>query len=162
MSKVRILGDEIYDYHETGDINYGEDASGWVESATEILGQFSGPGDIPLTEVTLTGTDDGTRINGTITNFSFDTAYVQSINASGFIRRDFLAAADQVEQFEVQGTFNGTELIASVTFTGDDTEFEFSIVGGQFNFSYLKLGANTDTVSIKFSASAVVDEDFFA
>ena len=162
MSTPRILRDEVYNYPDTGDSNYGEDASGWVEEATDILGTVSGPGDIATTEVTLTGTDDGTHINGNVTGMTFDTAYVQSIEVTGFITRDFSdATPTQVEQFTIKGAFNGTVLNFTVDYSGDDAELEFGITGGQFTFSYLKV-VNTDTVKCKYEASAIVDSDFFA
>jgi len=162
MSSTRILRDEIYEYPDTGDINYGEEASGWVEEATDILGNVSGPGDIPTTEVTLTGTDDGTHINGIITNLIFDTAYVQRVDITGFITRTFTdATPDRVEAFHSEGAYNGTSLNISTDFSGDDADLEFTVAGGQIGFSYLKI-VNTDTVTIKYKASAIVDEDFFA
>jgi len=171
MSSTRILGDEIYDYPDTGDINYGEEASGWVESATAILNGVSGPGDIPTTEVTLVGTLVGDRREGDVTNMTFNTAFVQSIEISGFIKRTYSdATPDQVEEFYIKGAYNGTTINFSVEYTGDDTEFEFSSNGGQFKFSYLDLHpaqitagptALNDVISVKFSAKAKIDEEYF-
>tara|TARA_R110000850_G_scaffold102504_4_gene211769 strand:+ start:935 stop:1423 length:489 start_codon:yes stop_codon:yes gene_type:complete len=162
MSKPLILGDEIYNYPTTGEINYGEEATGWAEDATKILGEVSGPGDIPTTEVTLVGTDDGTHINGVVTNMLFDTAFVQSMDITGFITRTYTdATPTQVEEFSIKGVYNGTDILFSVDYTGDDAELEFSTVGGQFNFKYLKITA-TDQVTIKYSAKAKIDESFFA
>lgn len=161
MSSNRILGDEVYEYPDTGDINYGEEASGWVEKATEILAEVTGPGDISTTEVTLSGSDTGTHIEGNITNLNFDTSFVQSITVNGFITRSYTdATPDQVEEFEIKGAYNGSVLNFSVDYTGDETELEFGVTGGQFTFKYLKI-ANTDTVKIKFSAKAKIDESFF-
>jgi len=171
MSSVRILGDEIYNYPDTGDINYGEEASGWVEGATDILGEVSGPGDIPTTEVTLEGTNTGTHIEGDITNMVFNTAFVQSISITGFIKRTYTdATPDMVEEFTIRGAYNGTVINFSVDYAGDDTEFEFSTNGGQFKFKYLEVHpdqvtagpALNDAVTIKYSAKAKVDESFFA
>ena len=162
MSKTLILRDEIYEYPDVGDSNYGEAATGWAKEATDILGNVSGPGDIATTEVTLTGTDDGTHINGTITGLTFDTAYVQRIEVSGFITRTFTdATPTQVEAITIIGVYNGSTLNVSVDFSGDDTELEFTVSGGQFGFKYLKV-ANTDEVKIKYKAVAIVSEDFFA
>lgn len=162
MSKTLILRDEIYEYPDVGDSNYGEDATGWAEEATDILGNVSGPGDIATTEVTLTGTDDGTHINGTITGLTFDTAYVQRIEVTGFITRTYTdATPDQVEEFTIKGSYNGSSLNPSVDYSGDDTELEFTVTGGQFGFKYLKINS-TDQVKIKFKATAIVDADFFA
>jgi hypothetical protein len=162
MSTNRVLGDEVYEYPDTGDINYGEEASGWVEKATEILAEVSGPGDISTTEVTLAGTDTGTHIEGNITNLNFDTSFVQSIDVSGFITRTYTdATPTQVEEFSIKGAYNGSVINFSSDLSGDDTELEFGVTGGQFTFKYLKV-TNTDTVKIKFSAKVKVDQDFFA
>ena len=135
--------------------------SGWAEEATSILGDVSGPGDIPTTEVTLVGTDTGTHIEGDIPKMSFDTAYVQSLEISGFITRTYTdATPDEVEYFDIGGAYNGTVTNHSVEYAGDDTELEFSTNGGQFRFKYLKK-ANTDKVTIKYSAKTKIDESFF-
>ena len=162
MSTPRILGDEVYQYPDTGDINYGEEASGWVEGATNLLNEVSGPGDIPTTQPpALSGATVSGRIEGNVPSLSFDTAYVQSIAVSGFITRTYSdATPTQVEEFAISGIYNGTDILFSVEYTGDDTEFEFSTVGGQFRFSYL-IVANTDQVTIKYSAKAKIDESFF-
>lgn len=161
MSKDLVVRDEIFPYPETGDINYGEPATGWAEAMTEIAEQVSGPADIPNTEVTLVGTVNGDRTEGTITNLKFDTAYTQSLVIEGFITRTFSdATPKKVEQFTIKGAFNGSVINFSVDYSGDETELDFSATGGQFNFSYENT-ANTDQVSIKFSARAKVDESFF-
>ena len=172
MSTTRILRDEIFEYPDTGDINYGEEASGWVEEATSILAEVSGPGDIATQKQTLIGTDTGTHIEGNISNLLFDTAYVQSIQISGHITRTYTdATPTQVESFTIQGAYNGTVINFSTEFSGDDVELEFSTNGGQFKFSYLQLhpdqvtpgpSITTDAVVIKFSAKAKIDEAFFA
>jgi len=162
MSIKLTLGDDVYDYPTTGTINYGEEATNWAEKVSAILRQISGPGDIPLTEVDLIGTDTGTEITGNITNLLFDTAFTQSIEVNGFLTRTYVdATPDQVEQFTIKGAYNGTEINFSVDYSGDDTEVEFSVVGGQFKFTYLKI-TNTETVKIKYSAKAIVDESFFS
>jgi hypothetical protein len=162
MSIKLTLGDDVYDYPTTGTINYGEEATNWAEKVSTILRQISGPGDIPLTEVDLIGTDTGTEITGNITNLLFDTAFTQSIEVNGFLTRTYVdATPDQVEQFTIKGAYNGTEINFSVDYSGDDTEVEFSVVGGQFKFTYLKI-TNTETVKIKYSAKAIVDESFFS
>lgn len=163
MSKNLILRDEVIPYPDEGDSNYGENATFWAEEVSDILGNVSGPGDIATTEVTLTGTDDGTHINGTITGLAFDTAYVQRIEVTGFITRSYNdgLTATQVESFSIKGAYNLDKLNVSVDFSGDDSELEFTVTGGQFGFKYLKI-ANTDSVQIKFKATAIVNSDFFA
>ena len=162
MSIKLTLGDDVYDYPTTGNINYGEEATAWAKRASGILGQVSGPGDIPTTEVDLIGTVSGGDTSGNVTNLLFDTAFVQSIEVRGFLTRTYVdATPDEVEHFTIKGAFNGTEINFTVDYSGDDTDVEFSAVGGQFRFTYLNK-ANTNTVRIKYSAKAVVDESFFS
>ena len=53
MSKTLILRDEIFEYPETGNINYGEEATGWAEEATEEVSCIaSGEVDIVTIRVT--------------------------------------------------------------------------------------------------------------
>ncbi len=172
MSKTRILGSEIFQYPETGDINYGEEASGWVGEATNILSGISGPGDIPTTQQTLLTPSGGTYTTGTIDKLVFNTAFVQSLEVSGFITRTYSdSTPKQVEYFKITGAYNGTVINYSVEYSGNETELEFTISGGQFGYSYLNLHPDqvtagptvtTSAVTIKFEASATVDESFFA
>lgn len=161
MPKNLIVVDEIYEYPVTGDNNYGEEATGWAEATTSVLAQISGPGDIPTTETNLIGISSGGYVTGDITNLSFDTAYVQSLIITGHITRTYIGGATEVESFSIEGVYNGTEINFSPDFSGDDVEMDFEVNGGQFRFKYLEI-ANTDTVVIKFSASAKVDEAYFA
>jgi len=168
MSIKLTLGDDVYDYPTTGTINYGEEATNWAEKVSVILRQISGPGDIPLTEKNLIGTDTGTEVTGNIVDLIFDITFTQSIEVNGFLTRTYFDTTpvseqipDQVEQFTIKGAYNGTEINFSVDYSGDDTEVEFSVVGGQFKFTYLKI-TNTETVKIKYSAKAIVDESFFS
>ncbi len=159
MSKNLTIRNRIFPYPTSGSSNYGEAATGWAEEATDVLGNVSGPGDIPTTEVTLSGTSDGTYTTGTITNLTFDTSFVQSIQVKGFITRSYNdATPTQVEFFTIEGAYNGTSVNYSVEFAGDDTDFEFTNSGGQFTFKYLDI-ANTDSVLVKFTASAIVDDN---
>ncbi len=159
MSTNLTLRNRIFPYPNTGDSNYGEAASEWAGEATDILGNVSGPGDIPTTEVTLSGSTDGTYTTGTITNLTFDTSFVQSIQVKGFITRTYTdATPTQVEFFTIEGAYNGTSVNYSVEFAGDETELQFTNTGGQFTFKYLDI-VNTDSVTIKFTASAIVDSD---
>lgn len=165
MSKNLTISDEVFPYPVEGDNNYGEAATAWAEAATNVLATVSGPGDIATTQVTLSGTSDGTYTTGTITNFSFDTSYVQSIEASGFIKRVYSDTTYIVERFDLKGIFNGTEIDFVPEFTSPDTNFDFTVSIGQFGFSYLDddaSGKTTSSVIIKFQAKAIVDSEFFA
>lgn len=161
MSKDLTIRDEIYPYPETGDSNYGEAATDWAEDVTDVLSDVSGPGDISTTEVILSGTSDGTYTTGTITNFNYDTNYVQNIEASGFITREYTdATPTEIESFRIFGNFNGSEIVFSVDYSGDDTDLEFTVSGGQFGFKYLDK-VNTDQVTIKFKSKVIIDSEYF-
>lgn len=161
MSVNITIGDEIIEYPETGDINYGEEATKFAVLAAGVLAEVRNAGDIATTEVNLTGTTDGTYTTGTITNLSFDTAFVQRIEIKGFVTRTFTVGDDKVESFLVQGSYNGSEINFTVIWDdGDDTEFEFTVSAGQFGFKYLD-DANDDIISIKFQAKTIIDTAFF-
>jgi len=162
MPKPLTVRDEIYQYPVEGDNNYAEEATGWAADITDVISQISGPGDIPTTEVNLLGTETSNVYEGNIPNFSFDTSYVQSIEATGHITRTYTdSTPTKVEHFEIRGAYNDTDINFSAFFSGDDTDFEFSVVGGQFRFRYIG-DPNQDIVKIKFSAKAKVDSGAFS
>lgn len=167
MSKNLTIRDEVFPYPEEGENNYGEAATDWAESVTDVLSDVTGAGDIGTTEVSpLNGTSDGTYTTGTITNFKYDTNFVQSIEASGFITRTYDDDSFIVENFTMNGVVNGTAVDFTVSFSGTDTNFDFTETAGQFGFSYLDddgaIGKDTASVSIKFKSNVIIDEDFFA
>lgn len=161
-SKKLQIGNEIFDYPITGSSNYGEEATGWAEAATEAIKEIKGPGDISTTEVILIGTDnmDGTS-TGFISGLQFDTSFVQRISVTGIITRDYTIVSGrtrEVESFVIEGAYNGVEFNISEEMVGDDTRVELFIVGGQFKFTSVN-DIDTQTLKIKFKASALVDEE---
>lgn len=161
MSKNLIVRDEVYEYPDTGDINYGEEATGWASALTSIAAEVSGPGDIPTTEVQLIGTLNSGYYEGDVNRLVFDTSFVQRIEVKGFLTRSFdNGDPTKVEEFEIKGTYNGSQFNITVEFSGDDTDVEFNTSGGQVTFRYLDV-ANTDQVRMKYNAKAIIDETFF-
>ena len=161
MSKTLVVGDEAYEYPDTGDINYGEAATGWAEAMTEIASEVSNQGDIPVTETVLVGSIVGLYTEGNITGMKFDSAYVQKIKIEGYIKRTYTdATPDKVEDFVIEGNYNGSQFNFSVNYAGDDTELEFSELSGQFKFKYLN-EANQDEVTVKFIAKTLIDSEYF-
>jgi hypothetical protein len=161
MSKNLVVGDEVYEYPDTGDINYGEEATNWAESITEIVQEIRGPGDIPITGISLIGASSGGFVTGDITKLTFDTAYVQRIEVTGFVTRTFSdATPTKVEGFVIEGAFNGSEINYTVEYSGEETELEITVSGGQFGFKYKEID-HTDQVSIKFRGKAQVNESYF-
>lgn len=163
MPKFLVVRDEVYEYPVEGENNYGEEATAWAADITDVVSEIAGPGDIATTEVSLVGTLNPQGFyEGNISGFSFDTTYVQSIEATGHITRTYTdSTAKKVEYFNLVGAYNDTEINFCVDFSGDDTDFEFSVVGGQFRFKYLR-DADQDTIIIKFSAKAKVDSGAFS
>lgn len=173
MSKKLIVGDEVYDYPDTGDGNYGENATGWAEDITSIAAEVRGPGDLPTQKTTnlKVGADDGDYITGTIKNLKFDTAYVQNLTITGFITRTYSdVTPTQIESFTIKGSYDGTQINFTVDYSGKETELEFTVTAGQFSYRYLKLHPDqdtagptlkTDTIIIKFQAKTQVDEAYF-
>ena len=166
MSVKLIVGNEEFDYPETGDINFGEEATGWAKAMTGIASEVRNQGDIPSTEITLTGTASGGFVTGNVPNLEFNTAFVQSIEVKGFVRRQYTPAsgkADEVEYIKIEGVYNGSELLIDTKFIGDDTRITFGTTGGQITFSY-ELDTPDDTlqVIIKYLAKTQIDEDFFS
>lgn len=161
MSKTLIVRDEAFEYPDTGDINYGEEATGWAEEMTSVAAEVSGPGDIATTETQLIGISNGEFVTGDVTRLTFDTAFVQKIEVTGFIKRTYNGdIPDQVEEVLIRGAYNGSEFNITVDFSGDDTEVEFSMNAGQVRFKYKEI-ANTNQVTFKYRANAIVDEAYF-
>jgi hypothetical protein len=167
-SKKLSVGNDTYDYPITGTNNYGEDATGWADAITEAVKEVIGPGDISTTEVALIGTDEGSSITGFIAGLQFDTAFVQRIRVEGILTRKYTVASglsSEVEAFVSEGAYNGSEFNITNDFSGDDTEVELFMDGGQYKFRYQKattadpIGDKTQQVSIKFKAKVLIDEE---
>jgi hypothetical protein len=138
MPKKLQVGDEIFDYPLTGDSNFGEDATAWAE---------------PVSEVQLLGT------NGNIAGLSFDTSFVQRILVEGIITRDVTDEPRKVESFKVEGAYNGSEFNITADYAGDDTQVTIDVVGGQFTFETPENDSLTTTLTIKFKAKTMIDEE---
>jgi len=154
-TKKLIIGSEIFEYPIVGTGNYGEEATAWAEAATEVLSEVRGPGDVGITQVSLIGTQ------GIIPGLKFDTSFVQKITITGLITRRFTELSElpqEVESFTVEGSFNGVEFNLVQEFNGDDTDFEFSEINGQFRFTTLNK-PNTIQLNIKFQAKAIIDQE---
>lgn len=153
MSKKLTVGSETFDYPTTGNINYGEEATGWSEAITDAVSEFFGPGDIKTTETLLANntTDD-------IAGLAFDTSFVQRITVEGIITRKFNSSPTQVEAFSVEGAYNGTEFNITAEYSGDDTDVVLFMNGGQFRYTSADV-ADTSELTIKFKASTIIDEE---
>ncbi len=154
-SKKLQVGNDIFDYPITGSSNYGEEATGWADAITEAAKEIKGPGDISVSEDILIG------LSGSISGLQFDTSFVQRISVTGIITREYTIASGksrEVESFVIEGAYNGVEFNITQEFAGDDTEVEFSVVGGQFFFNTITVD-DTQELKIKFQGKAVIDQD---
>ena len=165
MSVKLIVGNEEFDYPETGDINFGEEATGWAVAMTDIAAEVRNQGDIPSTETTLTGTTVGNIVSGDVPNLFFNGAFVQLVEIKGFIKRRYTVVdgrADEVAGFTIEGVLkNGSELLIDTRKVGDDVKVSFDSVGGQITFEYETEDGLQDVI-IKYVAKTQIDESFFS
>lgn len=156
MAITLQVGNEFFEYPETGSLNYGEDASGWAEAVSEALTTVFGPGDIRTTEISLVGA------SGNVAGLLFNTSFVQRIVVEGIITRttnnpDPTPDTIITESVTIDGAFNGSDFNISVKTTGDDTGVTFDVNNsGQFTFQAEVIPDST--VTFKFKGSAIVDE----
>lgn len=153
MSKKITVGTESFDYPITGDSNYGEGATNTIEALADAVAEFFGPGDIKTSETALA---DGTTAD--VTGLSFDTTFVQRIEIKGFITRTFNSSPTKVEAFTIEGAYNGTAFNISKTYDGEDTEVVLFMTAGQVRYTSQTV-ADTNTLTIKYQASTIIDED---
>ena len=153
MSIKLAVGSESFNFPITGSINYGEGASDWAQAISSAVSEFFGPGDIRTTESSI---QEGQA--GNIAGLLFDTSYVQRIHIKGIITRTLTNNDTLVESFLIEGAYNGTQFNFSVQYEGDETEVEISATGGQFTYVAGTV-TDTSTISIKYNASTIVDED---
>ena len=153
MSKNLTIGNKTFKYPDTGDINYGEEASGWAEAATDKIAEFSGPGDINTTEAALVN-----NTTGDVTGLSFDTSFVQQIEITWLITRKFNSSSTKTESFTLEGSYDGTEFNYTLEFSGNDTEVELFFNVGQVRYTADNV-ADTSEMSIKFRAKTIIDEE---
>lgn len=153
MSKKLTIGNESFDYPITGTNNYGEGASDWAEAATNAISEFFGPGDIRTSEAALAN-----NTTADVAGLVFDTAFVQRIRIEGFITRNITSPVEvRTEAFVIEGAYNGTDFGYTVEFSGDDTQVDLFMSGGQVRYTSEDV-TNTGDMTIKFAAKVQIDE----
>jgi hypothetical protein len=165
--KLQVVNEE-FNYPITGSSNYGEEATGWAEAVTEVLKEVSGPGDIStrsdiLELAPLDPTDQDYSI-GKIEGLLFDPLYVQKVEIKGILTREFTDSTSYIESFTIEGVLKGSVFDIQSEFVGDDTEVSFYTSSGQFYYrakNTLIDGKTTQTLTMKFSAKALIDEEVF-
>lgn len=153
MTRRVTVRNRVFDYPDQGDTNYAENATGWAVAVSDVLDEFSGPGDINTTETVLQNGG-----SGDITGLNFNVSFVQRVRVEGIITRTFNANPTQVESFIIEGAYNGTQFSFTVEYAGDDTEVTFGATGGQFTYEADDV-ADTATLTIKYRASAIIDDE---
>jgi hypothetical protein len=154
MSIRLRLGDEVFDIPTVGASNWGEQITLYLRKNSEIIATIQGPQDILLTEAPLSNGASSQPING----LSFDTASVQQIVVDGIITRNFLTGTPTVDSFVCEGVFDGADFYIDTTFTGTDAKVKLDInAAGQFIYTAEDV-TDTNSISIKFRARAIIDE----
>lgn len=154
MSTIRLrLGDETFDIPTVGASNWGEQITLYLRKNSEIIATIQGPQDILLTEAPLSDGATSQPING----LSFDTSTVQQIQVEGLITREFTSGNPKVDSFKCDGIFDKSNFYIDTQFTGTDAGVQLDInAAGQFIYSADSV-ANTDNLTIKFRAKAIID-----
>jgi len=119
MTKLFQIVNEIFQYAEHGDGNWGEEATAWAEAVTNALNSVQGPNDILLATATLLN-NQPTPVN--VTNLSFNTSDVLSFEVDFFITRIFNDGSGEetiTENGTLSANFNGTLWQTSASSVGD-------------------------------------------
>lgn len=153
MAKRLTVNGNIFEYPTTGSYNWGEETTAWATEVTTVLGTLSGPEDIQTSEATLVSGS-----SGNVPGLSFNAGVVQQIYIQAVVTRTFTdATPTETESFIMQGAYNGsTFVIASESVAvGEQVGVVFDIDNtGQVNY-VSEAKANTDTLNIKFKATAI-------
>jgi hypothetical protein len=148
------LADEEFDIPNVGDNNWGEQVTLYLKKNSDVIATIQGPQDILLTEAPLA--DGG---SGPINGLAFDTSTIQQINVEGIIIRTFTTAADPTtDSFVCEGVYDGANFFINPKYMGTDAKVTLDINNaGQFIYTAESV-ADTDTLVIKFKASAIIEE----
>jgi len=154
MSIRLVIVDQAFDYPETGNgEGWGEEATGWAEAVTDTINSVISNQDIPLTEAVLVNGSSGI-VNG----MSFSATNTQRIEVTGVISRVYTGISgkpEEAEAFSVQGTYNGSDFLISITSAGDDTGITLDVdTAGQFNY-VAENKTDTQSITIKFKGTAI-------
>lgn len=153
MSKILQIGNQTFEYPETGDNNWSEEATGWAEAVTEVLETVQGAEDILKTEASLVNGS-----SGNIAGLVFDTGAVQQVIVKGYIKRVYTAISGkptEVESIVIEGAYNGSVFNIAPEYVGDDVGVEIDVDNtGQFTYA-AEDKTDTDTLTIVFEAKAI-------
>ena len=155
MAKKLNVNGTIFEYPTTGSYNWGEEAAGWAEEVTTVLGTLSGPEDIQTSEATLSNGG-----SGNVPGLSFNSGVVQQILVQAVISRTYTdATPTETESFTLQGAYNGSTFSISsesVAVSGISCGVSLDINNsGQITY-VAESRANTNLLNIKFKATAII------
>lgn len=151
MSKILQIGNETFEYPETGDANWSEEATGWAEAVTDVLATVQGPQDILKTEAALVNGSSG-NIDGLV----FDTGAIQQVIVKGYIKREYtVPKPTEVESVVIEGVYNGSDFIIAPEYVGDDVGVSIDVLSnGQFTYE-AEYKDDTKTLKLVFEAKAI-------
>jgi len=153
MSEKLQVGNKIFNYPETGDTGWSEDATGWATQVTEVLKTVQGPQDILRTEAAIV---NGT--SGNINGLKFDTGQVQQVIIKGYIQRIYTPISGkptEAESIVIEGAYNGATFMVANKYVGDDTGISIDADNtGQFTYE-ADDKTDTLTITIVFVAKAI-------
>ena len=153
MSKKLIVNGTVFEYPTTGSYNWGEEAASWAEEVTTVLGTLSGPEDIQTSEATLSNGG-----SGNVPGLSFNSGVVQQIYVQVVVTRTYTdITPTETESFILQGAYNGASFVISSesVAAGNSCGVVFDIDNtGQITY-VAESKANTDSINIKFKATAI-------
>lgn len=155
MSKTLIIGNEEFQYPETGtnpSENWGDEASNWAEAVTDVLADVFAPSDITLTSFSL---NDNQVVPANIVGLKFSTAAILSVKVDYIIQRIVALGDVRTESGTIIGNFNGTDFFISRDCCGD-TQIDIDVTPtGQFYYTSNNLGHIS--CIIKFKASTIAN-----
>jgi hypothetical protein len=136
MPKILIVGTEEFEFPLVGEnADYGEQVTDWASAVTDALTTVQQPNDILTTSAAINN-NQTTYVN--IPGFSFDTSEVIAIEAQATVTRSTSSPAfTVVEDFHIEGNYNGTEWTISVTTNSkEDSGVDFDITSsGQIQYA---------------------------
>lgn len=131
--KVLTVGTEDFEIPNQGDNpDYGESISDWMEAVSDALSTVQQPNDVLVSSASILNNQ---TTFADISGFIFDSSEVISINAEAIVQRSTVSPANNlVESLVIQGNFNGSSWVYSITSQGN-AGIEFNITSaGQLQY----------------------------
>ena len=150
MSRILTVLGTPYNYPDTGDTRWGDDASEWAQAVTDVVSTLAPPGFIPLTSFdVLDNVSSFADVEGAL----FDSTVVQSFAMRYSVTRSD-GSVQYTESGVIEGVFNGTDWDYNINLIGD-AQVEFQVTaGGQVQYTSSSLGG-TYTGTMGFSATVL-------